>query len=94
MKPWNVWRPTNHTARASALRPSVERSVLTKPDNGLYDALNTGLTMAKGDVIGFLNADDFLAGKDVISRTAESFSNTELDGVYGDLLYVKHRERA
>ena len=71
--------------------PNVERRVLTRPDNGLYDALNTGLTMARGDVIGFLNADDFLAGKDVLSRTAESFSNTEIDGVYGDLLYVKRR---
>ena len=47
--------------------------------------------MARGDVIGLLNADDFLAGEDVISRTMEVFANTETDGVYGDLLYVKHR---
>ena len=71
--------------------PSVERRVLTRPDNGLYDALNTGLTMARGDVIGLLNADDFLAGEDVISRITDLFSNTETDGVYGDLLYVKRR---
>jgi glycosyltransferase involved in cell wall biosynthesis len=77
--------------RHTGAGPSVERRVLTRPDNGLYDALNTGLTMARGDVIGLLNADDFLAGEDVISRITDLFSNTETDGVYGDLLYVKRR---
>jgi glycosyltransferase len=77
--------------RHTGAGPSVERRLLTKPDNGLYDALNSGLTMAGGDVIGLLNADDFLAGEDVISRITDLFSNTETDGVYGDLLYVKRR---
>jgi glycosyltransferase involved in cell wall biosynthesis len=77
--------------RHTGAGPSVERRVLTRPDNGLYDALNTGLTMARGDVIGLLNADDFLANEDVISRITDLFTNTETDGVYGDLLYVKRR---
>ncbi len=93
MEPWNAWRPTNRAGGAEGVGPNVERRVLAKSDSGFYDALNTGLTMARGDVIGLLNADDFLAGEDVISRTMEVFANTETDGVYGDLLYVKRRRR-
>ena len=47
--------------------------------------------MARGEVIGLLNADDFLAGEDVLSRVMGAFSNAGTDGVYGDLLYVKRR---
>ena len=42
-------------------------------------------------MIGLLNADDFLAGEDVISRITDLFTKTETDGVYGELLYVKRR---
>jgi glycosyltransferase involved in cell wall biosynthesis len=44
----------SHRRRTGAAAPHVERTVLARPDNGLYDALNTGLTMARGDMIGLL----------------------------------------
>jgi len=70
----------------------VRRTVISKPDRGLYDAVNDGLAKARGDLIGLLNADDFLAGDDVLSRILDLFSRVATDGVYGDLLYVKPRK--
>ena len=66
--------------------------MISKPDRGLYDAVNDGLAKARGDLIGLLNADDFLAGDDVLSRILDLFSRVATDGVYGDLLYVKPRK--
>jgi glycosyltransferase involved in cell wall biosynthesis len=61
---------------------------VSEPDKGLYDALNKGINLATGDVIGFVNADDLLAGDNVISDIAMGFDKTAVDGLYGDLEYV------
>ena len=70
----------------------VRRTVISKPDRGLYDALNDGLAKAGGDLIGLLNADDFLASHEVLARILDLLSASATDGVYGDLLYVKSRK--
>ena len=62
--------------------------LISEPDNGMYDALNKGIALATGEVIGILNADDILADKDVISKLVEVFQTQNVDGVYGDLNYV------
>jgi glycosyltransferase len=65
--------------------------VVSEPDNGLYDAMNKGLTLASGDVVGLLNADDMLADRHVVARIAEAFApplHAAPDCVYGDLVYV------
>ena len=62
--------------------------LISEPDKGLYDALNKGVRMATGDVIGFVHADDVLAAPDVLSRVAETFERSGAEGVYGDLQYV------
>lgn len=62
---------------------------IREPDTGLYNAWNKALAVAGGDVIGFLNADDFLASNTVIAEIAKRFSNPDIDGLYGDLLYVQ-----
>jgi glycosyltransferase len=64
-------------------------SLVSEPDRGLYDAMNKGLGLASGEVIGFLHADDLFASHDVLSRVAEVFADPEVDIVYGDLLYVR-----
>ena len=62
--------------------------MLSEPDEGIYDALNKGIALATGDVIGFLHADDFYANPDVLSAIADRFRDHSVDAVYGDLQYV------
>ena len=63
-------------------------------DQGLYDAINKGIKMATGDVIGLIHADDMLAADDVISQVAKLFNeNPDADGLYGDLNYIHPENR-
>ncbi len=68
--------------------PHVSKWVSEK-DYGLYDAMNKGVQLATGDIIGILNSDDLYAHNDVLCKVAEKFSNNNIDAVYGDLYYVK-----
>ena len=56
-------------------------------DNGIYDAMNKGINVAKGNIIGILNSDDFYPNNFIISNVVNSFNN-KIDAVYGDLVYV------
>lgn len=63
--------------------------LVSEKDNGLYDAINKGIKIATGDVIGILNADDTFANSNVLSEVLKFFmKNPDLDAVYGDLNYV------
>ena len=61
---------------------------VSEPDNGIYDALNKGIGMATGDIIGFLHADDMYADKTVIENVVHVMSQKKCDSCYGDLVYV------
>lgn len=61
---------------------------LSEPDKGIYDAMNKGVRLATGDLIGILNADDFYASDTVVSEIAQQVLKTGSDGCYGDLNYV------
>ncbi len=61
---------------------------VSEPDSGIFDAMNKGIRMATGDVIGILNADDMYAGPGVIRQVRETFEAPSFDACYGDLLYV------
>jgi glycosyltransferase involved in cell wall biosynthesis len=61
---------------------------VSEKDKGIYDAMNKGVTMASGDVIGILNSDDFYADNQVISDVVKSFQASGADGLYADLVYV------
>ena len=65
--------------------------IISEPDNGIYDALNKGIKIATGDVIGFLHADDVYADKTVIEKVMEVMSKDGCESCYGDLLYVKEK---
>ncbi len=60
-------------------------------DEGFYAALNRGLSIATGEIIGILNSDDVLAGPNVISTIVENFAQKRCDAVYGNLIYT-HRD--
>ena len=56
---------------------------------GMYDAMNNGIRMASGDVVGIINSDDFFHRKDVISKVAEAFeADKEIEAVFGDVRFV------
>jgi len=61
---------------------------ISEPDRGIYDALNKGILMATGDVIGFLHSDDLLNSSETIAHIANSFEVTKADAAYGDLVYI------
>ncbi len=63
--------------------------VISEPDEGIYDALNKGLRLAMGDIVGFLHADDRYADDRVLSRVAAALTDPGVDACYGDLLYVR-----
>ena len=63
-------------------------SWISETDRGMYDAINKGMEMATGDIIGILNSDDILANDNVIELIASEFEKNTTDSVYGDLLYV------
>lgn len=62
---------------------------VSEPDEGIYDALNKGIALATGDVVGFLNSDDVYANDLVLEKIARAFQHEDADSVYGDLNYVK-----
>ena len=62
---------------------------VSEKDNGMYDALNKGMKMATGDVIGILNADDVLVEDDTLAKIAAAFADPAIDGTYGDIRFVR-----
>ncbi|MCX4294526.1 MAG: glycosyltransferase family 2 protein [Prevotella sp.] len=59
---------------------------ISEPDRGLYDAMNKGIALATGDVVGILNSDDFYTSDDVLERVAREIDG--VDAVYGDIHFV------
>ncbi len=62
--------------------------VYSEKDNGIYDAMNKGILLSAGDIVGILNADDFYADDQVIGDIVQLFEKNNNDAVYGDLIYV------
>jgi len=61
----------------------------SEKDNGLYDAMNKGIRMATGDIIGIINSDDFYHRTDLISNVVKVFKDEEVQAIYGDVRFVK-----
>lgn len=62
--------------------------LVSEPDHGIYDAMNKGIGLATGDVIGTLNADDFYIDNSVVSGIAQAFEDTSVEACFADLVYV------
>lgn len=66
--------------------------LVSEPDRGIYDAMNKGLAMATGEVVGFLNSDDIYADPQVLERIAQAFRDPLVDMVYGDIVFVAQQD--
>lgn len=60
---------------------------ISEPDTGIYDAMNKGIELATGDIIGILNSDDVLFDNEIINKVVHSFSS-DVDCVYGNVIFV------
>lgn len=65
---------------------------ISEKDSGIYDAMNKGIKMATGDVVGILNSDDYFTTSDVIERMVAAFNDQSLDAVYGDIHFIRDEQ--
>lgn len=67
--------------------------IVSEKDKGLYDALNKGISMATGDIVGMLHSDDIYADEHVLSKIANEFKkHSDTQAVYGDLVFVNRAD--
>ena len=67
--------------------------VVSEKDKGLYDALNKGIALATGDIVGMLHSDDLYESNHVVSDIVKTFEkNPSADGVYADLVFVERND--
>lgn len=83
---------TDITLKIIATQGSHVSKLVSEPDKGIYDAMNKGLAMATGDVIGFINADDFYPSPEVLATVAAAFASSGAECCYGDLCYVQQND--
>lgn len=62
--------------------------IVSEPDHGMYEAINKGIRMATGDIIGLVHSDDFLYDSHVVSDIVREFNCSGADFIYGDGIYV------
>ena len=62
--------------------------LVSEPDDGIYDAMNKGINLAEGEIIGFLNSDDIYASDNMLEKIVSTFDKSNTDSIYGDLEYV------
>tara|TARA_Y200000002_G_scaffold375221_1_gene377160 strand:- start:4154 stop:4915 length:762 start_codon:yes stop_codon:yes gene_type:complete len=72
-------------------KKSIDKFVSEK-DNGIYDAMNKGIAIATGDIIGILNSDDVYFDENVLENVIKTFKTNQSDCVYGDLYYVEKND--
>lgn len=86
-------RSTDNTLQVVEAHWHPNLFVRSELDSGIYDAMNKGFRWSTGDVIGFLNADDFYADNKVVERIAAVFADPSVEACFGDLLYVTQDTR-
>lgn len=63
--------------------------IISVSDKGIYDAMNMGIEIATGNVVGFLNSDDLYTSDDILQSIVDTFNENDIDAVYGDVHFVK-----
>jgi glycosyltransferase len=66
---------------------SPNARVVSERDNGIYDAMNKGIRLATGDIIGILNSEDFLADENAVDRVVSAIVDQNVDSCYADIVF-------
>lgn len=82
---------TDNTLQIINRYAHVVSKLISEPDNGIYDAMNKGIQMATGEIIGILNSDDRYKNNEVISKVVKTFTGG-VSAVYGDIEYVNKND--
>lgn len=72
---------------------NITLKLVSEKDDGIYDAMNKGIKLATGDIIGFLNADDFFTSNQSLSSIIKAFKITSSDCVFGNIYYVNQHNK-
>lgn len=80
---------TDNTLALIASEGGKMAKVVSEKDNGIYDAMNKGIKLARGDVVGFLNSDDYYKGPGVLEKVAAVMQTEDLDALYGDVEFFR-----
>ena len=83
---------TDDTMAIISAHDTPGRIVSSEKDHGIYDAMNKGLRLATGDLVGFLNADDVFADPGAVARLAAAADRTGADALFSDLVYVRQHD--
>ncbi|MGE0088138.1 MAG: glycosyltransferase family 2 protein [Bacteroidales bacterium] len=65
---------------------------ISEPDAGIYNAINKGIKLATGDIVGILNSDDFFCSNNIIEIVVNEFLKDNIDAVYGDVQFVNPKK--
>jgi glycosyltransferase involved in cell wall biosynthesis len=82
---------SDHTISIIEKHKDRIQQIVSEPDKGMYDAMNKGIQLASGDIIGILNADDVYDNRNCISSVVKEFERKNVQAVCGNLVYVSHR---
>lgn len=66
---------------------------ISEPDGGIYDAMNKGIKLATGDIVGTLNSDDYYNSNEVITEIVGEFTEKGVDSIFADLVYVDRNNK-
>ncbi len=83
---------TDNTIDIIKSLPNRIKVIKSEPDKGIYDAMNKGIRIASGDVIGILNSDDLYTDNYVLEKIALAFNDSSIDCVHADLYYVSKND--
>ncbi len=84
-------KSTDKTLQIANCYPHLSK-IKSEKDSGIYDAMNKGISLSTGQVIGILNSDDIYTNEHVIRDVMSAFVDEDVDAVYGDLNYVRHND--
>jgi len=84
----------DHTVETIKANAGAHIRWISEKDRGIYDAMNKGIKMASGEVIGFLNADDFYPSQEILAKVAKVFEDERVDACYADLCYVSQEDES